>query len=313
LEKRLREAKHVIKKLDEKAAAEGEGMDARRRAAQRRSAREALERATAALAKLKKLEEAARPSHREQVRVSDSEPEARNMKHADGGCGPSYNVQVTTEATGPFIVGIGVCTAANDTQELMPAVDRVKSSCGAIPEQIIADGGYATRNNVEETNAQKITLIAPWKEAASREAGACKSNGIEAEFAPSEFSPPTRRQEANVPGRENVSADSTEDASWSAAQRVRSSGAGLRMLPVEEGVLRKPRWAAASRAGSGEPTDEAVFGAHEAAGNPGVVPKAERDRRVSAHVDESDEEVAALLSAWAGESGHGSDVGGTFL
>jgi transposase len=187
VEKRMRQARHVIKKLDEKAAAEGEGMDARRQAAQQRAAREALARATAALEKLKKLEAAARPSERDQVRVSDSEPEARNMKHADGGCGPSYNVQVTTEAKGPFIVGMGVCTAANDTQELMPAVARVKSSCGAIPEQMIADGGYATRSNVEQTSAQKIELIAPWKEAASREAGACKSNGIEAEFAPSEF------------------------------------------------------------------------------------------------------------------------------
>lgn len=187
LEKRMRQARKVIKQLDEKAAAEVEPIEERRKAAQQRAAREALARAAAALEKLKALEAAARPSEREQVRVSDSEPEARNMKHADGGCGPSYNVQVTTEAKGPFIVGIGVCTAANDTQELMPAVERVKSSCGAIPEQLIADGGYATRSNVEQTSAQKIELIAPWKTAASREAGACKSNGIEAEFAPSEF------------------------------------------------------------------------------------------------------------------------------
>ena len=52
---------------------------------------------------------------------------------------------------------------------------------------MIADNGYATRSNVEETRAQNIELIAPWKTDDSREAGACARNGIAAEFAPSVF------------------------------------------------------------------------------------------------------------------------------
>jgi hypothetical protein len=82
---------------------------------------------------------------------------------------------------------VGVTTAANDTQELMPALEQVKENCGMLPKQIIADSGYATRRNVEQTSEQKVELIAPWKEDTSREAGACASNGIEAEFAPSAF------------------------------------------------------------------------------------------------------------------------------
>lgn len=186
LEKRVREARRVVKKLDEKAA-ENEAMDERRRAAQERAAAEALSRAEAALEKLKKLEAAARPSERGEIRVSESEPEARRMKHADGGWAPSYNVQITTEAQSRMIVGIGVTTAANDTQELMPALEQVKANCGVLPERVIADNGYATRENVEQSSAQNVELIAPWKSAQSRGAGACKVNGIEAEFAPSAF------------------------------------------------------------------------------------------------------------------------------
>jgi hypothetical protein len=187
----VREARRVIKKLDEKAAheGEGEGMDEKRRAAQARAAREGLKRAEAALEKLKKWKAVTAPSEQEKLRVSESEPEARNMKHADGGFGPSYNVQVTTEAQSRMIVGIGVTTAANDTQELMPALERAKQNCGVTPEKVIADNGYATRSNVEATSEQKIELIAPWKDDAARQAGACKRNGIEAEFAPSEFRP----------------------------------------------------------------------------------------------------------------------------
>lgn len=189
LEKRVREARRVVRKLDEQAAAEGEGMDERRRAAQERAARQRLERAEAALEKLKKLEAAARPAEQHPQRVSESEPEARKMKQPDGGWAPSYNVQVTTEARSRMIVGIGISTAANDTQELMPALEKVKENCGELPQRIIADNGYATRSNVEQTTAQDVEFIAPWKDDASRQAGACKRNGIAPEFAPSAFHP----------------------------------------------------------------------------------------------------------------------------
>ena len=187
LENRLKKARKVVRSLDRKAEGESEGLDEKRRAAQKRAAEEALLRAQAALEKLKQLEAKAAASEKNELRVSESEPEARNMKHPDGGWGPSYNVQVTTEAQSRMIVGIGVTTAANDTQELLPALEKVKQNCGELPKHIIADNGYATRSNVEQTSEQNVELIAPWKEDSSREAGACARNGIEMEFAPSEF------------------------------------------------------------------------------------------------------------------------------
>lgn len=187
LEKRLRQARKVVGELDRQAAAEPEGMDERRRAAQERAAQEARQRAVQALNKLKELEAEAEARRRDQLRVSESEPEARNMKQSDGGWAPSYNVQVSTEVQSRMIVGIGVTSAANDTQELMPALEKVKENCGALPQQIIADNGYATRSNVERTSEQKVELIAPWKEDDAREAGACAANGIADEFAPSAF------------------------------------------------------------------------------------------------------------------------------
>ena len=187
LEKRVQRARQVVKKLDQRAAVEGEAVEEKRRAAQRRAAREGLSRAEAALETLQQLGADLAPSKREDLRVSDSEPEARNMKHPDGGWGLSYNVQVTTEAKSRMIVGIGVRTAANDTQELLPALEKVKQNCGALPQRVLADNGYATRSNVEQTSAQEVELIAPWKQESSREAGACKRNGIQAEFAPSAF------------------------------------------------------------------------------------------------------------------------------
>lgn len=186
LEKRLREGRRVIRKLDEEAKNE-EGMDARKQAAQQRAAREAVERATAALEKLKKLEEKTKEKEKKELRVSESEAEARKMKHADGSWAPSYNVQITTEEQSRMVVSVDVSSDANDTQQLLPAIERVNQMTGARPEQIIADNGYATRKNVEGTAVQGIELIAPWKEDKSREAGACRRNGIGEAFVPSAF------------------------------------------------------------------------------------------------------------------------------
>jgi len=186
LEKRLRQARRAVRELDRQAAEE-EALDKRRQAAQARAAKEALERAQAALKKLQELEASRNASEQSKLRVSESEAEARHMKQPDGGWAPSYNVQISTEMQSRMIVGIRVTTAANDTQELVPALEKVKENCGELPVTIIADNGYATRSNVEQTSEQDIEFIAPWKEDRSREAGACARHGIAAEFAPSVF------------------------------------------------------------------------------------------------------------------------------
>jgi transposase len=187
VEKRLQRARKVVRELDQQAASENEGMDDRHRAAQARVAREALKRAEAAWKKLKDLAAKAAPREQKDVRVSVSEPEARNMKHADGGWGPSYNVQVSTEGRSRMIVGVGLTTAANDTQELIPALERAEKMCGGMPHEVIADKGYASRANVEAASERNVELITPWKEDTSREAGACKRNGINEGFEPSAF------------------------------------------------------------------------------------------------------------------------------
>jgi transposase len=187
LEKRMRAARKVMRALDRRAEQDSEGMEQKRVAAQQRAARESVDRIQGALKQMKKREAETPPRQHAELRVSESEPEARKMKQPDGGFALSYNVQVSTEAKSRMIVGIGVTAAMNDTQELMPALEKVEANCGETPEKIIADNGYATRDNVEKTAEQGMELIAPWKDDASREAGACKQNGIEPEFAPSAF------------------------------------------------------------------------------------------------------------------------------
>jgi hypothetical protein len=186
IEKRLRRARTVVQELERRAEPEQEGMDERREAAQRRAAREAMERAEAALQKLLELESGAKAKDAA-PRVSESEPEARKMKQPAGGTESSYNVQVATEAQSRMIVSIGVTSDINDTQQLMPTIERVEQASGVEPGIVIADNGYATRSNVEEMSGRGMTLIAPWKDDQSRQVGACVRNGIDRAFLPAAF------------------------------------------------------------------------------------------------------------------------------
>lgn len=189
IQDRLTVARRVIKQMEEAALQEeSEPVDARKQAAQRRAAEESVERMEQSLGRLQDEQRRTTPSKRDDLRVSASEPQARRMKHPDGGWAPSYNVQVSTDAKHRIIVGIGVTDAASDTNELTSAINTVRRWCKRKPTKVLADGGYASRENVEAMAAHRITFIAPWKDAAEREAGALVTTGRKAEFAPSAFS-----------------------------------------------------------------------------------------------------------------------------
>jgi len=186
LEEHCAEARLVLAELEQRGEEETE--DRRCQVARERTAREKAARLKAALEELTQREaETAAAKERAKLRVSEAEPDARKMKHADGRWAPSYNVQVTTEAKSRMIAAVEVTAAPNDTQELLPAVERVRRITGQTPAQMIADGGYVSRENIERISEQKVELIAPWKESDSRSAGACARQGIAEEFRPSAF------------------------------------------------------------------------------------------------------------------------------
>jgi len=186
VERELAEARQHIEELDQQAR-EDEAQDERKVAAQKRAARERVERLESAMEEIQKREGETPASRREQVRVSTSEPEARKMKHADGSWPPSHNVQVTTDTKQKVILRVAVTTDANDTNQLLPAVAAVVECMGEKPGCMMADGGYVSRGNVEGMAEQGIELVAPVKESTAREAGAVTANRIDAEFGPSMF------------------------------------------------------------------------------------------------------------------------------
>ena len=128
--------------------------------AQARARREQQDRLESALQELQKLQESKSGEKAKRgARVSTSDPQARVMHHSDGGLSLSYNAQISADAANGLIVGVAVTQAANDSAELLPAVDRIQEQLEKTPHQMVADGGYSTRENIEKMAGRGIDFL----------------------------------------------------------------------------------------------------------------------------------------------------------
>jgi len=94
----------------------------------------------------------AKPKEKDQHNFTD--PESRIMKGADGFV-QGYNAQAAVEADFQLIVGQAVTQAANDKKQLMPMVEVIEEQSGQRPEEILADSGYCSEENLEALDSEK--------------------------------------------------------------------------------------------------------------------------------------------------------------
>ena len=87
----------------------------------------------------------AKPEDKDQYNFTD--PESRIMKSADGFV-QGYNAQAAVEPEMLLIVGQTVTEAANDKQQLEPMVEAIEQQSGQRPEEILADSGYCSEENL---------------------------------------------------------------------------------------------------------------------------------------------------------------------
>ena len=158
---------------------------ARHAQAGERAAREKVERLEQSLEEMRKVQ-AAPKARREpsEQRVSETDPEARIMKQSGGGYAPSHNLQISTDAAHSLIVGVSVTQSANDEGQLLPALDEVKRNLGRLPQQVVADAGFTTRETILEMAERQIDFLG-----ATEEPGKHRPTrpGIEAAFRAEAF------------------------------------------------------------------------------------------------------------------------------
>jgi len=166
-----------------------------------------------------------------QTRVSTSDPQARVMKQSDGGLALSYNAQISTDATHGLIVGVAVTQEANDSAQLLPAVDRVEERLKKKPQQVVADGGYTTRENIEKLARREIDFLGSmrWENVPS-------GTSVPGRLPPSAF---LYRKESlcSSRGQSPAPARATPEAARASLLPLRSQSRGLPKLHSQTGVL----------------------------------------------------------------------------
>lgn len=164
LEKCLEEAQAQVKALRKELEEDPGGTNRRQAAARDRAAKERKERVAAALAQWPDVaSKRAADEREEKARVSTTDPEARVMKMGDGGFRPAYNAQLATDTETQVIVGVDLGNAGSDMGQVAPMVEQIEQRCGKAPEEMLVDGGFVSRKDIEhvETKEPGVKVYAP--------------------------------------------------------------------------------------------------------------------------------------------------------
>ncbi len=116
--------------------------------------------------------EKAWPKKKTQYNFTD--PESRIMK-GSGGFVQGYNAQVVVEERFQLIVAQAVTQEANDKEQVKPMVERIEEQAGQRPEELLADSGYCSDDNLRYLGEEKIdSYIATGRQKHGEAQGPCK-------------------------------------------------------------------------------------------------------------------------------------------
>lgn len=156
LEEHLEQARQQVESLRRQLEDNPNQLSKRQQKARERAARQRQERLEKAKQQLEAMEKRAEQTGRAKAdqkagkerRASETDPEARVMKMANGGFNPAYNAQFCTDSETNLIVGVQVSQQGNDTGLASPMLEQVREDHGQMPEEALADTSYFSREEI---------------------------------------------------------------------------------------------------------------------------------------------------------------------
>lgn len=159
LEQRAREQ---VRRLRQELDDDPGGLSRREKAARDRVARERSERVQRALATAKeRREKKKKPSQRDSVRTSTTDPDASVMKMADGGFRPAYNTQLAVDVESQVVVGVETSESGSDMNQLPEMIDQLEERYGRTPSEALVDGGFASLDSIQTVEERGCRVYAP--------------------------------------------------------------------------------------------------------------------------------------------------------
>jgi transposase len=175
-------AREKVAKLRQELESDPGASDRRTRARRQRAVDERkrkIEAAQQAEAEIEaqRAEEAAeqrrkQPANKRPPRASTTDADARIMKMADGGFRPAYNVRLVSDVESQLVVGVSVGSNGSDRGQLGPAVSEIEERYGQRPRELLADGGFDAKTDIEALHASDkgaVAAFCPWPRTTDRQ------------------------------------------------------------------------------------------------------------------------------------------------
>jgi len=81
-----------------------------------------------------------------------TDPESKIMKTADGSFHQCFNAQAVVDAEHQVIVAADVTDCASDVGNLIPMTEQATANTGRAPNQVLADAGYCSQDNLDQAS-----------------------------------------------------------------------------------------------------------------------------------------------------------------
>lgn len=223
------------RQVEELADPEAEDMTQRVAKARQRAVQERAKKLEQALKELEKVRASKSGAEaKEEARVSETDPEARVMKQSDGGYAPSYNVQISADAANTVIVGVSVSQSPADYGELVPAVDTIKENMDRVPDQMVVDGGFVSRENIVAMADKKVDLIGPLPDRSAHIESHMDRMGVDPAFRPHAFHYSPETDLFTCPNGKSLTRERTESEPGVTIYTYRADRGDCRACPFKE-------------------------------------------------------------------------------
>ena len=150
----LQEAQAQLSALASELQEDSQASSKRQKAAQDRAARDRADRIAEALRQLEQVQQSkSKDEEKAKSRTSETDPDARVMKMADGGFRPAFNVQFATDVETQIIVGVRVTNIGGDAGQMPPMVKQLHEDYGHAPPEMLVDGGFSMNKAIDAVAA----------------------------------------------------------------------------------------------------------------------------------------------------------------
>jgi len=162
LEEYHRLARQQVTRLRKELDTDPAASKRRQDAAQERASRDRAQRVAKALKQMPEVEKRKKSNNgkkKTEARVSTTDPDARVMKMADGGFRPAFNIHMATATNGTVIVAVDVNNDGNEAKMMEPLAEQMRERYGQTPEELLADGGCVTLDNINTMSAKEPRCV----------------------------------------------------------------------------------------------------------------------------------------------------------